>query len=76
MDDDVRGLMDRAVAEAVLAVPVRRSSYGVLVAMADPMDMEAINVMEGLFHDNVDPLMALESDVREAIDRLYPAEKQ
>ena len=71
-EDSVIALMDRQAAEAAMAVPVRRSSYGVLVAMADPMDMEAINRLESLFSDNVDPLMALESDVRGAIDRLYP----
>ena len=74
IDVEVALSIGRDVAEKALAVPMRRSQYGVLVAMVDPLDMETINNLEAHFGENVDPLVAIEAEVRRVIERIYAAE--
>jgi len=74
IDEDVARTIERNVAEKALAIPMRRSQYGVLVAMADPLDMESINRLEAHFGENVDPLVAIESEILRVIDRVYSGE--
>ena len=73
IDEEVARSVKREMAEKALAIPMRRSQYGVLVAMADPLDMESINRLEAHFGENVDPLVAIESEILRVIDRVYPA---
>lgn len=72
IDVEVARALPRDLAERYLAVPMKRSQYGVLVGMADPLDMEALNRLESIYEESIDPLVALESDVRAAIERVYP----
>ena len=55
-----------------LALPMKRTRFGVLVAMADPLDMEALNRLEAAFGESIEPLVATETDLRAAITRVYP----
>ncbi len=71
IDAEVAHRLPRHLAEHYLAIPMKRSQYGVLVGMADPLDMEALNRLEEVFEESIDPLVALESDVRAAIARVY-----
>ncbi len=74
IDTDVALSIGRELALKTLALPLRRSQYGVLVAMVDPLDMETINRLEAHFGESVDPMVAVEEELRQAIDRVYAAE--
>ena len=74
IDVEVALSIGRDMAEKALVVPLRRTQYGVLVAMVDPLDMETTNNLETLFGENVDPLVAIEAEVRRVIERIYAAE--
>ena len=74
IDEDVARSIEREVAERTVAIPMRRSQYGVLVAMADPLDIESINRLEAHFGESVDPLIAIESEILRVIERVYSAD--
>ncbi len=71
IDPIVARVVGRDLAERFLAVPMKRSPYAVVVAMADPLDTEALNRLEETFGANIEPLVATESDIRAAIERIY-----
>jgi type IV pilus assembly protein PilB len=71
IDRAVALALPREAAERHLALPMKRAQFGVLVAMADPLDMEALNRLEAVFADTIEPLVATETDVRAAIARVY-----
>jgi hypothetical protein len=73
VDTDVALSLDRDTAEQFLALATKRSPYAVSVAMVDPLDMEALNGLEEFFEASIDPLVATESDIRDAIERIYEA---
>jgi serine/threonine protein kinase len=52
-------------------VPLRETQYGVLVVLADPLDMNTINRLESLYKKPVDFLVAAKADLDAALDRLY-----
>lgn len=59
-------------AHACCAVPVRESPAGVVVAMANPRNEEAVRVIEDLLCDAVVPIVAKLSDLQSALRVLYP----
>lgn len=63
--------LSRADAEKHLVLPMKRARFGVLVAMVDPLDMEALNALETAFGESIEPLVATERDLRAAIARVY-----
>ncbi len=74
IDPSVARALPREAAERHLALPMKRAQFGVLVAMADPLDMEALNRLESTFGETIEPLVATETDVRAAIARVYRGE--
>lgn len=52
------------------AVPLRRSAYGVVVAMADPLDMAALNHLEEAFGEMIDPVVATYTQIEAALGAL------
>ncbi len=73
IDPAIARTLPRETAERHLALPMKRTQFGVLVAMADPLDMEALNRLEETFGETIEPLVATETDVRAAIARVYAA---
>jgi hypothetical protein len=71
IDRGVATLLPRDLAERYAALPLRRTPYAVLVAMADPLDMEAHDELEAIFGASIEPLAATASDVRRAIARIH-----
>lgn len=59
-------------ARALLAMPLRPSAAGAVVAMADPTDEEAVERLGALLGGPILPTVAKLSDLRAAIDRHYP----
>ncbi len=74
VDPEIARLLSRETAERHLTLPMKRAQFGVLVAMADPLDMEALNRLEEIFGESIEPMVATETDVRAAIARVHGAQ--
>jgi type IV pilus assembly protein PilB len=71
VDDDVVKLIPRTIAEKHHVVPVNRAGSSLIVAMIDPSNIFAIDEIK--FHTgyNVEPVVASEQSIKEAIERYY-----
>jgi len=62
-----------AAAMRLLAIPLELSDVAATVAMARPLDLSAIDELVAMTGREIDPLLAAEEDVREAIFRSFGA---
>ena len=71
VEDDVIKLVPKAIAEKHQVLPVNRAGSSLIVAMSDPSNIFAIDEIK--FHTgyNVEPVVASEPAIREAIERYY-----
>jgi type IV pilus assembly protein PilB len=71
VDDEVVKLIPRNIAEKHQVVPVNRAGSSLIIAMSDPSNIFAIDEIK--FHTgyNVEPVVASEQAIREAIERYY-----
>lgn len=76
IDPEVLRLVDKSIAAKHLAVPVQRAGSKLIVAMADPNNMLAIDDLK--FHTglNIDAVVSLESTIEQAIARHYDRDGQ
>jgi hypothetical protein len=72
--EDVSSLIPAGVAETHLLVPVEVTEGRLLVAMVDPLDSYAIQVLRVVAGMKVDIAVATREDVLEAMGRCYPLE--
>ena len=71
IDQEVLKLVPRETCERHLLIPVNRAGSSLIVAMADPSNISAIDDIKFLTGYNVDAVLATESAIRDAIDRYY-----
>ncbi|HLJ55535.1 MAG TPA: GspE/PulE family protein [Chthonomonadaceae bacterium] len=71
IDAGAAKLLSPSVAQRLCAVPIERSDLAVSVAMADPCDIVALDEIQSLVRLPVDPYIATEEAIREAIARNY-----
>jgi len=71
IDPQAAKLLPPSIAQRLCAVPIERSDLAVSVAMADPCDIVALDEIQSLVHLPVDPYIATEEAIREAIARNY-----
>lgn len=76
IDPEVLRLVDKSIAAKHLAIPVQRAGSKLIVAMADPNNMLAIDDLK--FHTglNIDAVVSLESTIEQAIARHYDRDGQ
>ncbi len=72
-DPEVTKLVSREVCDKHKIVPVSRSGSALVVAMADPTNLHAIDDIKFLTGFNVEPVVASESGIVAAIERAYNA---
>lgn len=70
-DSDLVNMVPANVARELLCVPVRREGQRIVMAMADPLDFEAVNFLETECGATIEPRIATEADILAAIDRAY-----
>ena len=68
VDSGIATTITKQMASEYRCVPLRKSSYGVLVALADPLDMETLNFLEEAFWNDIEQLVATESNIEAAIE--------
>ncbi|WP_257459882.1 type IV-A pilus assembly ATPase PilB [Archangium lipolyticum] len=74
IDAEIIKLVPKEVAEKHLVIPVNRAGPSLIVAMCDPSNIYAVDDLKFLTGYNVEPVVASEISIREAIERYY-AEK-
>jgi type IV pilus assembly protein PilB len=71
IDPGVIKLIPREICEKHQVIPVRRNGPTLLVAMADPSNIYAIDELKFLTQYNIDPVVASEAMVEAALARYY-----
>ncbi len=71
IDNDVLKLVNQEVCERHKIVPVSRAGSTLIVAMADPSNLHAIDDIKFLTGFNVEPVVASEAAILAAIERAY-----
>ncbi|HZH78224.1 MAG TPA: type IV-A pilus assembly ATPase PilB [Archangium sp.] len=74
IDPEIIKLVPKDVAEKHLVIPVNRAGPSLIVAMCDPSNIYAVDDLKFLTGYNIEPVVASEISIREAIERYY-AEK-
>lgn len=67
-------LVSPELAETHLVIPVKQREKSLLVAMADPLDLHAVNDLRFFTQLPIDVAVAPASDILDAIERHYPKE--
>jgi len=71
VDEAVVKLIPSEVAQKYLILPVRRNGATLTIAMVDPTNVFAMDDIKFMTGYNVDPVVASEMAIKEAIDRYY-----
>ncbi len=73
IDTDSARIVPHATAVRLLAIPIERTEAAASVAMVNPLDLSALDELQALTGLDVDPMLATEEDVRDAIFRSFGA---
>ena len=68
-------LIKEDVAKKYVVMPVKKEAGRVIIAMSDPLDMEAIDELRFITGLNIAPALALESEIKLAIRKYYDHEE-
>jgi type IV pilus assembly protein PilB len=71
IDPDVLKLIPRETARKHMVIPVNRAGATLIVAMSDPSNIYAIDELKFLTQYNIEPVVASEQSIEEAIQRYY-----
>jgi len=74
IDPEVLKLVPHEVCERHKILPVSRAGSSLIVAMADPSNLNAIDDIKFTTGYNVEPVVASEAAIMEAVDRYYSQE--
>ncbi len=69
---EVIALVSAQLAENHLVIPLKKEEKGLLVAMADPLDLNALNDLRFFTQLPIDVAVVPEEDILDAIERHYP----
>ena len=71
IDPDVTRLVSREVCDKHKIIPISKSGSALVVAMADPTNLHAIDDIKFLTGFNVEPVVASDTGITDAIERAY-----
>src|SRR4051812_7857457 len=71
IDPNVLKLIPKDICEKHQVIPVRRQGPTLIVAMADPSNIYAIDELKFLTQYNIDPVVASDSAIEAALSRFY-----
>lgn len=71
IDPDVLKLVPKHVAQKHMVIPVNRAGATLIVAMSDPSNIYAIDELKFLTQYNIEPVVAAESAIEDAVMRYY-----
>jgi type IV pilus assembly protein PilB len=73
LDPECSRIIPHATAMRLLAVPIERTEMAASVAMANPLDLTAIDELSETTGLEIDPYLCAEEDIRDAIFRSFGA---
>lgn len=73
LDPEASKTIPHSMAVRLLAIPIERSEIAASIAMVNPLDLSALDELQAATGLDVDPLLATEEDVRDAIFRSFGA---
>jgi len=73
IDNDAARIVPHSAAVRLLAIPIEKTEAAASVAMVNPLDLTALDELQALTHLDIDPMLATEEDVRDAIFRSFGA---
>ena len=73
LDPEAARIIPHAAAIRLMSVPIEKSDVAATVAMINPLDLAAIDELSSLTGLDIDPVLATEEDVRDAIFRSFGA---
>lgn len=73
IDNDSARIVPHATAVRLLAIPIEKTEAAASVAMVNPLDLTALDELQALTGLDIDPMLATEEDVRDAIFRSFGA---
>lgn len=76
VDPEIIKMVPKDVALKHLVIPVNRSGASLIVAMADPSNIFAVDDLKFLTGYAIEPVVSSEPSIREAIERYYPEKAQ
>ncbi|HWV39398.1 MAG TPA: type IV-A pilus assembly ATPase PilB [Vulgatibacter sp.] len=71
IDEEVLSLIPRDTCEKHVVIPVNRAGASLIVAMADPSNIFAVDDLKFLTGYNIETVVASEAAIRDAIDRNF-----
>jgi type IV pilus assembly protein PilB len=71
IDPEIIKLVPKEVAEKHLVIPVNRAGPSLIVAMADPSNIYAVDDLKFLTGYNIESVVASEPSIREAVEKYY-----
>ncbi len=72
LSDEIIALLPRHLAKKYNVVPIgKNDSGGIIVAISDPSDLEAIDSLRLLLHADVEVRVAASTEIEDAIERYY-----
>ncbi len=71
IDQAVLKLVPREICEKHQVIPIRRNGPTIVVAMADPSNIYAIDELKFLTQYNIDPVVSSEAGIEAALSRYY-----
>ena len=71
INPSVINLISKELAEKVKAIPIHQEGNNITVAMADPLDVVAIDDIRIKTSYNVNPVVATETEIQHAIDQYF-----
>ncbi len=74
IDPEVVKLVSRDVAERHRVIPISRAGSSLIVAMADPSNLHAIDDIKFLTNYNVEPVVASENAILSTLERYYQSD--
>jgi type IV pilus assembly protein PilB len=74
IDEECPLLINEAMARRHQILPVRRENNDLIVAMTDPLNLQALDDVRIFTGMTVKPIMAMQQDVLSSIDRFYSRE--
>jgi general secretion pathway protein E/type IV pilus assembly protein PilB len=73
LTDDVISAVPRHVAKRYRAVPVAKHDHTVVIALADPSDLDAIDALQRMINADIELRVAMDEDIDAALNKYYGA---
>lgn len=74
--DDVIAAVRRDIAKRFNVVPIRKEAHGVVVAMADPSDLDTLDGLQAALSTDIVPAVSTAEDIEAAINKYYGGTKE